>query len=72
VPGAEGAWRVVVDYRVRPKGGGAIVPARSVDILPVNGDRQYRLTVTGPRDAVTGDQVKKLIDSFEITSKPTA
>jgi hypothetical protein len=72
VPGAEGAWRVVVDYRVQPKGGGDPVPARSVDILPVNGDRQYRLTVTGPSEAVNGDQVQQLIDSFEITSQPTA
>jgi hypothetical protein len=72
VSGAEGAWRVVVDYRVQPKGGGDPVPARIVDILPVNGDRQYRLTVSGPSEAVNSDQVKKLIDSFEITSDPTA
>jgi hypothetical protein len=68
VDGADGSWRVVVDYRVQPKGGGDIVPARIIDILPVKGDRQYRLTVSGPKDAVDSDQVEKLIDSFQITS----
>ena len=72
VPGADGAWRVVVDYRVQPKGGGDTVPARIIDILPVKGDRQFRLTVSGPSEAVDADQVKQLIDSFEITSDPTA
>jgi hypothetical protein len=72
VTGSDGAWRVVVDYRMRAKDSDEIVPARVIDILPVKGDRQYRLTVSGPKDAVDGDQVQKLIDSFEITSKPTA
>jgi hypothetical protein len=70
VTGADGAWRVVVDYRMRPESGGEPVPARSVDILPVKDDRQYRLTITGPRDAVESTDIDKLIDSFEITSKP--
>jgi hypothetical protein len=68
VTGADGAWRVVVDYRVRPESGGEPVPARSVDILPVKDDRQYRLTITGPREAVESTDVDALIDSFEITS----
>jgi hypothetical protein len=72
VPGAEGAWRVVVDYRVRPEDGGEPVPARSIDLLPVEGDRQYRLTITGPREAIEAPDIDELIDSFEITSNPTA
>jgi len=72
VTGADGAWRVIVDYRVKPDGSGDPVPARSIDILPVRGDRQYRLTVTGPREAIESTEIDKLIDSFEITSDSTA
>ena len=69
VPGAEGAWRVVVDYRIEPEGGGDLVPARIVDILPVEGDRQYRLTISGPREAVDSEEIAKVIDSFEVVSE---
>jgi hypothetical protein len=72
VRGADGAWRVVVDYRVKPNGSGDPVPARSIDILPVRDDRQYRLTVTGPREAVESTDIDTLIKSFEITSGSTA
>jgi hypothetical protein len=68
VPGAEGAWRVVVDYRIRPEGSDETVPARIVDILPVEGDRQYRLTISGPREAVDSEEIAKVIDSFEVVS----
>ena len=49
---------------MQPKGGGDTIPAGI--ILPVKGDRQFRLTVSGPSEAVDADQVKELIDSFEI------
>ena len=68
VPGADGAWRVVVDYRINPDGSDEVVAARIIDILPVKGDRQYRLTVSGPKEAVDSEQVDELIDSFEIVS----
>jgi hypothetical protein len=68
VPGAEGAWRVVVDYPIQPEGGGDVVPGRIVDILPVEGDRQYRLTISGPREAVDSEEISKVIDSFEVVS----
>jgi hypothetical protein len=68
VRGAEGAWRVVVDYRMHPNDSEEIVPARIIDILPVNGDRQYRLTVSGPKQAVDSAQVDEIIESFEIVS----
>jgi hypothetical protein len=69
VPGAEGAWRVIVDYSIQPEDSEETVPARIVDILPVEGDRQYRLTISGPREAVDSEEIAKVIDSFEIVSR---
>lgn len=66
VAGADGAWRVVTDYRVHPDGGGGPVPARGLDILPIAGDRQYRLTISGPRDAMQGDQIEAIADSLRV------
>lgn len=66
VPGSEGAWRVATDYRVNPSTGGPPKPARLIDIMPLKGDRQYRLSLSGPRKDMGSAQIRKIIDSFTL------
>ena len=47
---------------------GRVTVSTEEDILPVEGDRQYRLTISGPRAAVDSEEIAKVIDSFEVVS----
>ena len=71
VAGSEGAWKVVTDYRVNPSTGGKPVPARAIDIMPIRGDRQYRLTLSGPRKDMDGALVQAIVDSLRIRGAGT-
>ena len=65
VAGADGAWRVETDYALA-RSGADPVPARLVDVLPVKGDFQYRLTISGPREAIGGSEAEAIIASFRV------
>src|SRR4051794_34426230 len=57
VPGTPEAWRVVTDYQARPQGGGDVQPVRWVDIVWLDGDRQFGVRLAGPRDKMDRPQI---------------
>lgn len=64
VPGAEDAYAVGLDYTLRAQGRRVRIRERNVDFLV--GDEHWRLTVGGPRRAVTSDALKGIVHTLRV------
>jgi hypothetical protein len=65
VPGAPPAWRIVTDYKLLTEGEGSpTVPARAIDVIWLDGDRQINLTFSGPRDKMDTPAARAVIKSL--------
>jgi hypothetical protein len=63
--GTPKAWRVVTDYKQVPQGGGDSVPARLVDIVWLAGDRQFNVSLAGPRDKMDAPEIQQVVGSLK-------
>jgi hypothetical protein len=64
VDGTPEAWGVVTDYRAIPDGGGDAVPARWIDRVWIDGERQINVRLTGPRDKLGSPEAEAIIGSL--------